>query len=113
MSIHSKKPRPLDRTDRKILECLQQNGKISNVALAKKVSLTTTPCFERVRRLERDGYILGYTARLKPEFEARNVKVIGLSVDPLDSHAGWAKDIEETLAAFERVFLQNHQEDAP
>lgn len=39
---------------------------------------------------------LGYTARLKPEFEKRNVKVIGLSVDPLDSHQGWAKDIEET-----------------
>ena len=39
---------------------------------------------------------LGYTARLKPEFEKRNVKVIGLSVDPLDSHEGWAKDIEET-----------------
>ena len=39
---------------------------------------------------------LGYTAKLKPEFEKRNVKVIGLSVDPLDSHAGWAKDIEET-----------------
>jgi len=39
---------------------------------------------------------LGYTAKLKPDFEARNVKVIGLSVDPLDAHAGWAKDIEET-----------------
>ncbi len=39
---------------------------------------------------------LGYTAKLKPEFEKRNVKVIGLSVDPLDSHAKWADDIEET-----------------
>ena len=39
---------------------------------------------------------LGEAARLKPEFDKRGVKVIGLSVDPLDQHAGWAKDIEET-----------------
>ncbi|MDQ6788605.1 MAG: peroxiredoxin [Acidobacteriota bacterium] len=42
---------------------------------------------------------LGMTARLKPEFDRRNVKVIGLSVDPLASHTGWAKDIEETQGA--------------
>ena len=39
---------------------------------------------------------LGEAARLKPEFDKRNVKVIGLSVDPLADHLGWAKDIEET-----------------
>lgn len=39
---------------------------------------------------------LGYTAKLKPEFARRGVKVLGLSVDPLDSHDRWAKDIEET-----------------
>lgn len=39
---------------------------------------------------------LGYMARLKPEFDRRNVKIIGLSVDPVDNHAQWAKDIEET-----------------
>ena len=39
---------------------------------------------------------LGYTAKLKPEFEKRNVKVIGLSVDSSENHEGWAKDIEET-----------------
>ncbi|CAA9287469.1 MAG: Alkyl hydroperoxide reductase subunit C-like protein [uncultured Acetobacteraceae bacterium] len=39
---------------------------------------------------------LGETARLKPEFDKRGVRVIGLSVDPLDRHAGWASDIEET-----------------
>lgn len=39
---------------------------------------------------------LGAAARLKPEFEKRNVKIIGLSVDPLQDHIGWSKDIEET-----------------
>src|SRR5215472_17524670 len=39
---------------------------------------------------------LGYMAALKPEFDKRGVKIIGLSVDPVDKHNGWAKDIEET-----------------
>ena len=39
---------------------------------------------------------LGLVAKLKPEWDKRNVKVIGLSVDPIDSHAGWAADIAET-----------------
>lgn len=42
---------------------------------------------------------LGTVARLKPEFEKRGVKVIGLSVDPVDRHDAWAKDIEETQGA--------------
>src|ERR1700674_1667084 len=39
---------------------------------------------------------LGYMAKLQPDFAKRNVKIIGLSVDPVEKHAGWAKDIEET-----------------
>ena len=39
---------------------------------------------------------LGYVARLKPDFDRRNVKPIGLSIDPVTSHEGWAKDILET-----------------
>ncbi len=42
---------------------------------------------------------LGYMAKIQPDFESRNVKIIGLSVDPLDKHEGWAKDIEETQGA--------------
>ena len=39
---------------------------------------------------------LGYMAKIKPEFDKRGVKIIGLSVDPVDRHAGWAADIKET-----------------
>ena len=39
---------------------------------------------------------LGYMAKIKPEFDKRGVKVIGLSVDPMENHEGWVKDIEET-----------------
>ena len=42
---------------------------------------------------------LGYMAKLKPEFDKRNTKVIGLSVDPVDNHARWAQDIAETQGA--------------
>src|SRR3954465_11069293 len=42
---------------------------------------------------------LGYMANAKPEFDRRNVKIIGLSVDPIDNHEKWAKDIEETQGA--------------
>jgi alkyl hydroperoxide reductase subunit AhpC len=42
---------------------------------------------------------LGYMASIKPEFDRRNVKIIGLSVDPVDRHGEWAKDIEETQGA--------------
>ena len=43
---------------------------------------------------------LGYMAKLKPEFDKRNTKIIGLSVDPVDKHSGWAKDIEETQGTY-------------
>src|ERR1051325_327211 len=42
---------------------------------------------------------LGYMARLEPEFRKRNAKIIGLSIDPVDDHKRWAKDIEETQGA--------------
>ena len=57
----------LDRIDRRILAELQDHGRLSMVELARRVHLTKTPCTERVRRLERDGFIRGYAARLDPD----------------------------------------------
>ncbi|MFJ0666015.1 winged helix-turn-helix transcriptional regulator [Bordetella bronchiseptica] len=58
--------RELERIDRKILDILQREGRISITELAEKISLSATPCSERVRRLEREGVITGYHARINP-----------------------------------------------
>ncbi|MCC3862033.1 Lrp/AsnC ligand binding domain-containing protein [Pseudemcibacter aquimaris] len=60
-------PRPLDKIDRKILDLLQEDGRISNVKLAEKIHLSPTPCLERVKRLEKEGYIKKYVAVLEPK----------------------------------------------
>lgn len=57
----------LDRTDRRILQQLQEDGRISNLKLAEAVSLSPTAVLARVQRLTRDGYIQGYEARLDPK----------------------------------------------
>ena len=62
-----KTPKSLDRLDRSILNELQKNGRISNVELAKTIGLSPTPCLERVRRLEQQGYISGYHADVAPD----------------------------------------------
>jgi len=54
----------LDATDKKILAELQANGRISNTDLARKVGLSESPCLRRVRKLEDDGVIAGYSALL-------------------------------------------------
>lgn len=65
--------RRLDRIDRAIMDILQNNGRISNVALAKLVHLSPSPCLDRVKRLEDEGYIEGYGAQL-------NAHKLGLGV---------------------------------
>ena len=60
----SAKARPLDRIDRTILDTLQKDGRISNVELAKRVNLSPSPCIDRVRKLEQEGFIEGYGAKL-------------------------------------------------
>jgi Lrp/AsnC family leucine-responsive transcriptional regulator len=65
--------RELDRIDRKILDQLQRDGRMTMTELAARVGLSTTPCTERVRRLEREGVITGYQARVDP-------RALGLSL---------------------------------
>ncbi len=57
----------LDQKDRDILKVLQKDGRISIVDLAECVNLTKSPCLQRLRRLERKGYIKGYRAELDPQ----------------------------------------------
>lgn len=58
----------LNRTDRRLLRLLQQDARTSYAELARQVGLSTTPCKERIKRLEREGIIRGYQAILDPDF---------------------------------------------
>lgn len=72
----------LDKYDRNILAVLQRDGRISYTDLGKQVGLTTTPCIERVKKLERAGYIEGYSARLSAKhLDAGLVVFVQVSLD--------------------------------
>jgi Lrp/AsnC family leucine-responsive transcriptional regulator len=66
MRIQRESVRGLDKLDRNILRILQQEGRISMKDLGERVGLSITPCIERVRRMERDGVITGYHAKVDP-----------------------------------------------
>lgn len=67
MRTHRASSRELDKIDRQILRILQREGRISYVDLGEQVGLSTTPCMERVKRLEREKFIISYGARLNPQ----------------------------------------------
>ena len=95
--------RPLDRTDRLILDILQRDGRIAISELATRVNLSTTPCSERVKRLERDGIITGYYARVNPALVDKNllvfleIKLSAKSGDVFDRVAHDLAQIPEVL----------------
>jgi Lrp/AsnC family leucine-responsive transcriptional regulator len=75
-------PGKLSRIDVKILNILQQEGRITYSALAERVGLTTTPCVERVKRLEKEGFIKGYSAVVTPEYlDAGLIVFVQISLD--------------------------------
>lgn len=68
-------PDGLDRIDTRILRALQLDGRISNLALASEVGLSPTAVLSRTQRLQREGFILGYEARLNPAKLGRGMTV--------------------------------------
>ena len=84
----------LDETDLLILDLLNHDGRLSNKELADKIGLTATPTSLRVRKLEEDGFILGYQARL-------NKKRIGKGLQ-VQCHIRLKDHSSESIACFER-----------
>ena len=83
----------LDPIDRKILSELQDDGRMTNVELAKRVGISAPPCLRRVRTLEEAGYIRGYHADVDPKLLGFEVKVFAM--------VGLHSQAEADLVAFE------------
>ena len=91
----------LDATDRAILRLLQKNGSLPNAKLAEVLSLSVTPCWRRLKRLEDEGYIKGYHAELD-----RRKLGLGISTFVLlgfERTENPAKTLEDALAAYPEV----------
>ena len=77
MRVQKDSSRVLDRIDLHILSILQDDGRIVMKDLAERVGLSLTPCIERVKRMERDGVIAGYHARVAPRALGLQILVFG------------------------------------
>jgi Lrp/AsnC family transcriptional regulator, leucine-responsive regulatory protein len=91
-----------DTIDCRIITELQADARLSNVELAERVGLSPSPCLRRVKRLERDGYIIGYRAALRRERVGLGFSVfVGVKID---SHANErALTFEEAVCALPEV----------
>lgn len=85
----------LDAIDRKIIACLQENARISNVELAEAAGLSPSPCLRRVRALEDAGVIKGYVALVDPA-------VVGMHVN-IFVRVSLERQTEEIIDKFERA----------
>jgi len=105
----------LDRIDRRILEELQTDARLSSADLAEKVSLTTSPCWRRVKRLEEEGLISGYHARLDAQRLGYQVTaIVQVSLDKKDTESLQAfeeavQGIPQVLACFRISGRYDHQ----
>ena len=85
----------LDRVDRRILDTLQADARISNQELAKRVGLSPAPCWRRLRRLEEEGFISGYATLLNSS--AIGLPILAYALVSLDNHH------PETVRQFDRL----------
>jgi DNA-binding Lrp family transcriptional regulator len=93
---------PLDALDRKILDALQSDGRISNVDLAARVHLSAPQCLRRVRALEERGVIRGYRALAAAERLGLGVTAyVHLNIDA--DAFGHVRDIEATIRSFPQI----------
>ena len=96
----------IDAFDRAILETLQENGRISNQDLAATVNLSPSPCLRRVRRLEEEGIIAGYTALLNAR--KLGLKLMAFLHISMDRHTPERFDNFETAVAGFPEVLECH-----
>ena len=92
----------LDRIDREILFHLRQDGRLSNVELARRVGLTPPPCLRRVKRLEDAGVIAGYQAVIDPAAVGRALEVF-VDVDINANDLKTVQEFETTTAGCDEV----------
>ncbi len=92
----------IDAVDWEILFQLRQDGRLTNVELAKRVGLTPPPCLRRVKRLEEAGVITGYRAVIDPEALGRGLEVL-VDVEVGASDLKTFEEFESTVASFEEV----------
>ncbi|MEU6453389.1 Lrp/AsnC family transcriptional regulator [Streptomyces sp. NPDC047065] len=92
----------LDSIDRDILFQLQQDGRLTNVELAKRVGLTPPPCLRRVKRLEEAGVVSGYRAVVDPAAIGRGLEVL-VDVEVYSTDRKTVEEFEATVAAYEEV----------
>lgn len=92
----------MDYVDKKILNLLQNDGKISNQELADRIALSPSPCSRRVKQLEDEGYIRQYVALLDPIKIGLNLTIM-VSVALVNHDPKVMKNFEETVASFPEV----------
>jgi DNA-binding Lrp family transcriptional regulator len=92
----------MDAIDRNIVAELERDGRLSNVELADRVGLTPATCLRRVKRLESDGVILGYTARIDPAALDRGFEVL-VNIDLVQKDRATFEAFEAAVVELEEV----------